>query len=136
MKGKDRGLVVCEGGSNISCSVDIDAHFSTAEASSPRWDYGLGVVSGAEYAVWIEVHPANSTKEVDAVIRKFAWLKEKLGREDFRRLRELTSLADGRKTKAFQWIVTGRCSFRAGSKEEKKLATHGLSLPQRCAIVR
>ena len=136
MKGRDRPLVHCERGSRISGSVDIDAHFSAAEANSPRWDYGLGVVSGTEYSIWIEVHPANSTREIDEVIRKFVWLKAKLGSADYRRLKELTSLASAHNTKAFQWVATGKCSFRAGGKEEKKLATHGLSLPQRCAIVR
>ena len=70
LPGQHRSLVTCADSRRLTGSVNLDAALQASLPNAPRWDYGLGYqpVSGAERAVWIEVHPA-ATSNVGEVLR-------------------------------------------------------------------
>ena len=113
----------------ISGSVDLDTHFQPAEPHANRWDYGVGFRKNREFVIWVEVHSASSSREVDVVIKKLKWLKSKLALKAFKQLAELTKAAP--EGKQFCWLHHGRASFRSGGREQKRLAQHGMRLPTR-----
>jgi len=127
-----RDQVTVSRGCSVTGSVDLDGHFKAAEPEANRWDYGLGARSGsAEYAVWIEAHSASSPAEVDAMLRKLAWLKAKLKTTAFDQLNRLTVAAQEGGLTPYRWIYSGRSNFRANGPEAKRLAEHGMRLPER-----
>ena len=117
----------------FEASVDLDSHFKKSEANLHRWDYGIGLTlqTGETLAIWIEPHPASSGSEVDKVIKKFQWLIGKLNQNTFEQLKAQTELAQRQLNHPFRWVYSGNCSYRAGGKEAKKLASVGLKLPER-----
>ncbi len=126
-----RAQVMVKGGAKFTGSVDLDAHFESAEPNANRWDYGLGLNSGQEFALWIEPHPASGSGEVAVMIRKLDWLKARLRTPEFRGLAALTRVAEAKGEIPFRWLYKGRTSFRAGGKEAKQLAQKGMRLPER-----
>jgi len=117
-----------------TASIDIDSHFHATEPTASRWDYGLGLrtESGDELMVWLEPHPASSTGEVQKMLDKLVWLKNKLAQPTFDGLRvlELTSLR--RQIVLYRWLaLTGSIRILPNSKEARRLTRAGLSQPQR-----
>lgn len=119
-------------GHRCSGSTDLDHHFRRAEPHSSRWDYGVGVGRGEqEVAIWIEPHPASSTQEVDTMIRKLQWLRDKLSSPGFEQLQRLTSAQQAQGRSAFMWLtVSGNIRLKRNS-DGKRLAQEGLTFPQR-----
>jgi hypothetical protein len=116
-------------------SVDLDSHFSGAEPQSARWDYGLGIrtSAGVEMAVWLEPHPASSSREVDKMLSKLSWLKAKLTTSAFADLRALRDVAAQHSQFPYRWLVTqtGGICIAPNSKEARRLALAGLDQPRR-----
>ena len=110
-------------------SINLDKHFQQAEPNANRWDYAVGFKRRGEFLIWIECHPASSAREVAAVIKKLDWLKAKLALPEFSKLAGLTRKSPG--DQQFCWLYRGSNALRAGGKEEKRLAQHGMRLPQR-----
>jgi hypothetical protein len=49
--------------SRLTGSIDLDAALINEQPNAPRWDYGIGYQHGGdEYAVWVEVHGAQTSK--------------------------------------------------------------------------
>jgi hypothetical protein len=137
LENKYRASVEVGGGIQFSHSVDVDAHFQPAEPNSNRWDYGLGLVKGnTHFAIWIESHGATSSREVDKVLAKLAWLKGKLRSQKWSQLNSLTSLTAHQGVQQFWWLVPGTVSFRPGSKEAQKLAQCGMKMPVKKVVIR
>lgn len=113
-------------------SVDMDAHFKPADPHSHRWDYAIGIrqANGQELVCWVEPHPASSTGEVNTMLAKLAWLKQKLDTASFKKLKAMTYVS-GRTGHPFFWLrtVSGQCRITANSKEAKLLARSGLRMP-------
>lgn len=131
VEGRYRDAIATESGIRVTGSVDIDSEFMAAEPNANRWDYGIGVARGdAESACWVEPHPASSTSEVDVMLRKLAWLKQKLGGAGFEQLRAMTHRT-GRDGIAYRWLAQGAIHIRAGSREAQRLAKAGLAMPSR-----
>lgn len=117
--------------SRFTGSIDIDAAMNKLEPGATRWDYGLGLLEPGhpERAVWVEPHPAGSTREVKVVLAKLDWLEGKLRSAPFAKLRALTQQTRLRDKRPFHWLATGHVSIRPGSREANMLAVKGLSLP-------
>jgi hypothetical protein len=114
-------------------SLDMDAACRANEPNAPRWDYGLGMrmpSARREIAVWIESHPASSTREVDVMLRKLRWLKTKLDSQHH--LRALTVAASDARVPPFRWLASdGEVRITRQSKEFFLLRQAGLSMPAR-----
>ena len=132
VEGSYRAQITATNGWKFTCSVDMDAHFKSAEGQSNRWDYGMGIsqANGKELVCWVEPHPASSTGEVRKMLDKLAWLKEKLNAPAFKKLKDMTH-APGRVGHPFYWLRTlnGECRITAHGKEAKLLAQSGLRMP-------
>ena len=132
VEGSYRAQIKAANGWKFTGSVDMDAHFKSAEGQSNRWDYGIGIseVGGRELVCWLEPHPASSTGEVRKMLDKLAWLKEKLDAPAFKKLKALTYVPD-RVGHPFYWLRTlkGECRITAHGKEAKQLAKSGLRMP-------
>lgn len=108
-------------------SVDLDNHFKPKEPQSPRWDYGIGVkLNDKEYAIWVEPHSASSASEVETMLKKLRWLKDKLQEPEFKALKQLTQ-----GVKSYYWLypADGKCRILKDSKEGRELTRAGLSMP-------
>lgn len=138
VQGLYRAQIHTEKGAQFSGSVDIDAHFRTTEAQSPRWDYGIGVQisDGREMVFWVEPHPASSTGEVQKMLDKLVWLKAKLDTPAFEKLKSMTA-STTEFGSPFYWLLTARgdCRILTGSKEARLLVKNGLRMPARQAIL-
>ncbi|VVE78085.1 hypothetical protein [Pandoraea sputorum] len=132
LAGKYRDLVSLHPQCKHTGSVDLDDHFREAEPNAPRWDYGLGIATGAqEYVFWLEPHPASSTSEVASMVRKAKWLQAKLAEPSFSGLKEMTRTTAVHGYKPFQWVFTGDLRVVPGSKEARALAQAGIDFPTR-----
>ncbi|WP_291586672.1 hypothetical protein [Comamonas sp. UBA7528] len=134
VKGEYRDRITVSAGNIFTHSVDIDSHYKQSEGASPRWDYAVGIKSGAniESAFWIEPHPANSTGEVKKMIEKLVWLKKKLETEGFSDLRKLRDSAATKGVSPYRWLATdATIRVTASSKEARLLALNGLDMPRR-----
>ena len=136
LKNSYKSQVTAGNGCRITGSVDLDSHFSATEPHAHRWDYGCGFKNGEEFAIWIEPHPANSGSEIDVMLKKLCWLKQKLSSNEFERLNELTNVAIERDVIPFRWLYSGKMRFKRGGKEEKLLAKNGMKLPERKIEIR
>lgn len=135
VESKYRSLIDIKKGLSFTHSVDLDTHFRATEPQENRWDYGIGVVKqGVHYAIWIEPHGATSGREVDKVLAKLRWLKNKLSLQDWTELDELTNRTSD-SFRCFIWLVPGTVSFRRGSPEDKKLAQNGMKMPTKRVII-
>lgn len=129
VKGEYRDGLSLQPGHRHTASIDLDSGLRAAEPTASRWDYGIGLSTsaGAELLVWVEAHPASSTGEVQKMLDKLAWLKDKLARTEFADLRALQT-----RPAAYRWLArTGGIRILPGSKEARRLALAGLSAPQR-----
>ena len=131
VKGSHGTLITTAKGVQLLASWDMDAAYRKLEPQSPRWDYALAVHSAEEQLVWVEVHPASSTGQVDEMLAKFDWLKHKLSEPKFEPLDQLTKVTQGRNQPAFRWLCTGSNRIKPGSQETRKLARAGLTPPER-----
>lgn len=129
VKGEYRPGVALKSGHRHTASIDLDACFLASEPTAARWDYGIGVrgESGQESLFWLEAHPASSTGEVQKMLDKLAWLKDKLNQPAFEHLRRLEH-----KVSAYRWLaMTGDIRILPNSVEARQLAKAGLSRPLR-----
>jgi hypothetical protein len=101
-------------------SVALDAALAGALPHAPRWDYGIGLTAeGGAHVAWVEVHTATSS-EVEAVLKKLAWLKQ--------------WLADGQdvcaqSVRSFHWVATD-AGVHIDSARRRRLNAAGLRMPQ------
>lgn len=131
IKAEYRNQLDVAGSASFTGSVDVDEHFKKSEPTANRWDYGVGFSKGAEFALWIEPHPASGSGEVSVMLRKLEWLQAKLKTPDFADLAALTAAAEERGEIPYRWLYSGKTSFRAGGKEARQLAQKGMKLPER-----
>lgn len=132
VEGSYRAQIVSSTGWKFTGSVDVDAHFQATEAQSHRWDYGIGLsmANGQELVCWVEPHSASSSRHVEEMLAKLAWLKNKLDTPAFKKLKAMTYVP-GRTGHSFYWLRTlsGECRISAHGKEAKLLAKSGLRMP-------
>lgn len=127
-----RNAIEANHAATLTGSVDLDAGFVEAEPMASRWDYGIGVrAGGGELAVWVEPHPAASTKEVGTMLNKLGWLRAKLDQPSFADLKGLTAEASRRGVLPFCWLTSSSIHLRPGSREARLLAQAGLRFPAR-----
>lgn len=129
VKGEYRPGVALKSGHRHTASIDLDACFLASEPTAARWDYGIGLRGEADHEslVWLEAHPASSTGEVQKMLDKLAWLKQKLAQPAFGHLRCLEH-----QVSAYRWLaMTGAIRILPSSVEARRLAKAGLSPPQR-----
>lgn len=119
------------GNTRFTGSVDVDAAFAQAEPHAHRWDYGLGVQlhGHKECAVWVEPHPAASTREVKTMLAKLDWLQAKLRLPAFAEFKALTDECKRQGGTPFHWLATAHVAMHPGSREARMLAQRGLRLP-------
>jgi hypothetical protein len=101
-------------------SIALDESLKAQYPNAPRWDYGIGLQENkVERIAWVEVHPATSS-EVDAVLKKLAWLKTWLAQH-----------ADPcHKTPAtFHWVATDAGVY-IDTARRRRLNAAGLEMPQ------
>lgn len=116
----------------LSGSLDMDGACKAMEPGAPRWDYGVGLQlpgNGPEVAIWVEFHPAN-TSQVDVVLKKLAWLREKL--KEYKPLDKLTEDAARNDIRPFHWLPTETgVHIPPHMPQYKRLAACGLSVGSR-----
>jgi len=119
LKRADAERITCTKPRDLAGSVDVGSALCKAFPNKPRWDYAVGIKYDltSDRAIWIEVHPASSTGEVNTVISKLHWLK--------------TWAADAapnllRLTREYVWIATGSVAFSQDSPQRRRLANEGI----------
>lgn len=101
-------------------SVALDEALKTDLPHAPRWDYGIGLIAdGDTHVAWVEVHTATSS-EVEAVLKKLAWLKQWLANAD-----DACAEAD----RSFHWVATD-AGVHIDSARRRRLNAAGLRMPQ------
>jgi len=130
LKGAHRQKVRCNAPLRLTGSIDVDSALAATpeHRTSPRWDYGIGYrpVGGEERAIWIEVHPAD-TSNVREVLRKRDWLLGHLATYA-RRLNAIT-VADAR-LKPFVWLSTNGTRITPNTPQARALRQAGFDLPR------
>jgi hypothetical protein len=119
LKPADAGHIDCEAPRILAGSVDIDTTLSEVFPNKPRWDYAIGVQRdrNADAVIWIEVHPASSTREVNRVLEKLSWLKA-WAADTAPKLKRLT--------REYVWVATGHVAITSHSPQRKQLAEAGI----------
>lgn len=119
LKRGDAVHITCPQPRNLAGSVDVDSALGEIYPNEPRWDYAIGIKYNmtSDRVIWIEVHPASSTGEVNTVIAKLNWLK--CWANDA--APDLLSL-----TREYVWVATGSVAFSQGSPQRKRLASEGI----------
>lgn len=119
LKRADREHITCTNPHDLAGSVDMDSALREIYPNEPRWDYAVGIKHdpNTDKAIWIEVHPASSTAEVNTVIAKLHWLKSWAADV----VPDLLSL-----TREYIWIATGSIAFSQDSPQRKRLASAGI----------
>ena len=133
IQGRERQHIKARRPLAIRHSVNVDADLRKQEPNARRWDYGIGISrNGRVGAAWIEAHEASRNREVDNVLNKLAWLKNKLRSPGWSQLRKLTYTPHSDVQK-FWWLAPahGSVRIRPGSRESKKLAQAGIKGPAR-----
>lgn len=103
--------------SSVKGSIDLDKCFKTSYPSENRWDYLIMTASQTE-GYFVEIHPA-STGEVDKIIKKKEWLKNRIIANYFSSIRN-------QKYKIV-WLATGSVHITRGSSQARKCAQAGLN---------
>jgi len=103
-------------------SVDIDTHLVPRYPNANRWDYVFGY---NDVAYFVEVHSAK-TSEVQTVINKYTWLIAWL-KQSAPQLNKMN--------RRINWIATNSVHILSGSKQFRRLAVSGLSMPRERLLV-
>ena len=101
-------------------SIALDEALKARHPREARWDYGIGLVDGKRSAIaWVEVHTATSG-EVEAVLKKLAWLKAWLSND-----------ADpcSKTPASFHWVATD-AGVHIDAARRRRLNAKGLGMPQ------
>ena len=106
---------------DAECGLDFDSVFEPAHPATHRFDYLFVRKAGCAVAA-VEVHPASSTGEVDALLRK---------KEGTERILEREKLEV--KVRDWHWVVPGegRVVFTSNDKYGLALAAKGIRQPRR-----
>ena len=118
LRSVDRQRITCARPRDLTGSVNLDAALSDALPNDPRWDYGVGVSKRqhSESVVWIEVHPASS-RHIQAVLRKFSWLRQWLAG---------SAPLLNRMPAKFVWVASGRVAIPANTPQRRRLSASGI----------
>ncbi|MBI5908964.1 MAG: hypothetical protein HY848_03285 [Betaproteobacteria bacterium] len=117
LRAVDRTHISVQTPGSLLGSADVDTAQKTTYPHAARWDYVVGQQTGEyEHLHWIEVHPAEGTRNITEVEAKLAWLAAWLRH---------TALAAYRKQVV--WVASGRSAFNGRHPRIKGLAAKGLS---------
>lgn len=105
----------------LNGSVFIEDCLKTAYRDSALWDYMISYESSVYF---IEVHPASSGN-VDEVIKKLRWLQNWLKNKATGFLEMKSS------QRPYRWVTTNGVHITKGSSQARKLASSGLSFPEK-----
>jgi len=110
LNNRHKNLITADG-NNLTGSVNLDESLKKGEhAQASRWDYGIGYkINNFEVAVWVEVHPASSTGNLNEVVEKLKWLNKFLSGKWQSQLRAMTF-------RQYFWVATGRVNPRLSRK--------------------
>ena len=127
----DRSRVRCANPRRLTGSIALDEVLSreAKHANAPRWDYGIGYrpAGAAERVIWVEVHPAETSK-VGEVVNKLNWLRTWL-RDEASQLESMT--VGGGRIRPYVWIATAGVRIPRNSPQARQLSTAGLEMPRR-----
>jgi hypothetical protein len=107
--------------SRLNGSVFLEECLQDANPGESLWDY---MVSYGSSVYFIEVHPASSGN-VNEMIKKLRWLQRWLKNKATEFL-EMKS-----NNKPYRWISTDGVHITRGSSQARKLASSGLSFPEK-----
>jgi hypothetical protein len=115
----DRSRVKATNTRRIQGSVDLDSALSGVVPNAPTWDYGIGYAENRNkhHAIWLEVHPATSGRNVMEVRDKLEWLRAWLPKS----APALRSLATH-----YVWVATGRVAINRNTPQYRQIAQLGL----------
>lgn len=108
---------------SIDGSVDIDSALKIKYPTESRWDY---VVGYADEALFIEVHPAD-TSNVEEMVKKVKWLVNWLAIS----APDLNLL---HKRKVYYWVPSGRVNILKGSAQYRKIAANHLCIKKQVIL--
>lgn len=115
LKPKDADHITSARPRDLVGSADLDAALAATMPDAHRWDYVVGKSVGKSVSAhWIEVHPASSTRNIDEVGRKLAWLAGWLHGNPL-----------GQYPKDVVWVASGKSTYNTRSPAIKALAAKG-----------
>lgn len=114
----DRRRISYDNSRNLTGSVNLDKALKDLLPNDPSWDYGIGYkVINTEYTLWVELHPASSSRHVEEVLQKLRWLKSWLG---------CHGAALRRFPSAYFWLSTDGVALSPHSPQRRRLSQAGL----------
>jgi hypothetical protein len=119
LRAEDRPHIKPEDPRRLRGSADVDTALRHRDPQANRWDFAIGyqhVDRLDEFVYSVETH-TGSDDQINAVLKKFEWLKGWLREEG----RSLASF-DG----DMVWVSSGHTLFTKGSAQVKTLAQKGL----------
>jgi len=114
----DKAKITCRHSKKLTGSACVDGALKQAMPNAPRWDYAIGYQGdNAEEIVWVEVHPADSGKNLEEVGKKLGWLTNWLAGE---------GRAMNYTPRRLVWVASGRSSFSNNDPKLRNLRQRGL----------
>lgn len=136
IEGAHRSCIRIDDPKRLTGSADLDKAFEAAERHATRWDYGVGYLAQGgetEFAVWFEVHPAQ-TSEVGRFLDKLAWLKKKISLSPA--LASMTEAEQHRNGTPYYWVATeAGVHIAPRMPQAKRLFAQGIRLPTRVVVL-
>jgi hypothetical protein len=116
IKNSDRRKIRFSSSRDIKCSIDIDSCLKVKYPNANRWDY---LICYKTDSIFVEIHPAENTSNIEEVIKKKDWLDS-----------IIKSSCINVQNKKFYWIASGRVKLKLDprSKQSKMLAKKRINL--------
>lgn len=136
LKQKHRGLLSPRDPRRLTGSIDLDAALAShpEHGSSPRWDYGVGLIAPTgrqRCAVWLEVHGAANNRAAREVCEKVRWLRSWIDQHG-RELRLMTQTAEHVLDRSpYIWVSVGPVDLPRAGQGRRLIAQEGLDMPVR-----
>ena len=122
LRSADRKRILCEDARSLDGSVCLDDALINKYPQAARWDYGIGLKKGRRVlAIWVEVHPARSGKDVQSMLAKVDWLKARLQKSS-----DLCSMTHA----PYRWVASGKVKIPKRGRWPRLLNENGICYPQ------
>lgn len=122
LRSADRKRIFCGDTRLLDGSICLDDALKHKYPQAARWDYGIGLRKGQRVlAIWVEVHPARSGKDVQSMLAKVDWLKARLQKSP-----ALCSMTHA----PYRWVASGKVKIPKRGRLPRLLNEKGICYPQ------
>ncbi len=121
---KHKNHLTCSKPRRITGSVNVENALKPQHPNDPLWDYCVGVAedTNIDRIIWIEIHPAAKSQNIDDVIKKHEWLVRWL---------DVAGAHLNAMHRLFVWIPSGESRIAPTDPRRKKLALAGVQLSRK-----